>query len=98
MGSIPSAHAFLEAVAGYSQDIVKGAQGSAAWPIRLARIDPAYVAGSFPGTLPKVTFEGEDSLSTKRYPVVSGYSPVPSDRVIMLPVGSTYVILGKIIS
>lgn len=98
MTSIPSAHDFLESVAGYSRDIVKGSQGSAAMPVRLAVIDPAYVAGSFPGTLPKVTFEGEDTLSTKRYPVVSGYSPIPSDRVVMLPVGSTYMILGKVIA
>lgn len=94
MGTIPTAYTFLESVAGYSQDIVKGAQGSAAMPMRLAVVDPAYVASSFPGTLPKVTFEGEDTLSDKRYPVVGNYWPWASDRVVMLPVGSTYVILG----
>lgn len=85
--------AFLDAVSGYTQE---GKQGSADRPIKLATIDPAYVASSYPGTLPKVTFDGESTLSGKRYVVLSGYLPRPSDRVVMLPVGNTYVILGTI--
>lgn len=65
-------------------------------PNRLAVVDPAYVAGSFPGTLPRVTFEGESTLSAKRYNVAGTYSPQPGHRVLMVPVGSTYVIVGKL--
>lgn len=61
---------------------------------KIATIDPAYVASSYPGTLPRVTFDGETVLSTRRY--ASLYAPTPNDRVVMLPVGTTYVILGKI--
>jgi hypothetical protein len=97
MTSIPTAHTFLESVAGYSQYIAKNEAPNANAPIRLAVIDPAYVASSYPGTLPKVTFEGEDSVTEKRYLVVdTGYSPLPSDRVVMLPAGATYVIVGPI--
>lgn len=87
---------FLETVAGYDQLITKGEQGAAAAPVRLAVIDPAYVLYSYPGTLPKVTFEGEDTLTEKRYAVVGDYAPYPGDRVIMLPVGHTYVIVGTL--
>lgn len=66
-------------------------------PIRLATIDPAYDPTDFPGTLPLVTFDGESTLSGKRYPVYSpGYVPSPGDRVVMLPVGNTYIIIGAL--
>lgn len=87
---------FLETVSGYSQLAAQQAGPSASAPVRLAVIDPAYVAYTYPGTLPKVTFEGEDALTTKRYNVVGDYLPNPSDRVVMIPVGHTYVILGPI--
>lgn len=96
MADLSSATTFLESVAGYNQDIIKGVLGSAAMPNRLAVIDPSYVYTSYPTTLPKVTFEGEDTLSEKRYPVVGDYWPLASDRVLMVPVGNTYVILGTL--
>lgn len=67
--------------------------------IKLATIDPAYVVGgSYPTSvaLPKVTFDGETTLSTKLYPVLNGYIPVPSQRVVMIPVGRTYVVAGPV--
>lgn len=95
MSSIPSPLSFLESVTGYNQDVIKGDLGSAAMPIRLAVIDPAYVASSYPTTLPRVTFEGEDTVTDKRYPVISrSYIPGPSDRVVMIPIGHTHVIVG----
>lgn len=97
MSSFPSGLTFLESVAGYAQHIAKNEAPSANAPMRLAVIDPAYVATSYPGTLPKVTFEGEESLSEKRYLVLArDYLPGPGDRVVMLPVGHTYIILGAI--
>jgi hypothetical protein len=84
---------FLDAVAGYTQ---AQQSGSASRPIRLATVDPTYVASTFPGTLPKVTFDGESTLSGKRYPVMSGYLPSASDRVVLVPVGTTYLIVGAL--
>lgn len=78
---------FLDAVTGYSENATDAlTKGS----MRLAIIDPAYTSGR-----PKVTFEGETALSTKTYAPID-YTPRPSDRVVMLPIGSTYVILGKL--
>lgn len=84
---------FLQAVAGFSR---QDNASSASRPFRLATVDPAYVPSSFPGTLPKLTFDGEDTLSGKRYPVMAGYLPRPSDRVVLAPVGTTYLILGSV--
>jgi hypothetical protein len=95
--STPDGLTFLETIAGYAQHIARNENPSANAPIRLAVIDPSYVATSYPGTLPKVTFEGEETVDDKRYVVVArDYMPGPGDRVVMLPVGHTYVILGCI--
>ena len=71
--------------------------GSATRMMRLAVIDPAYDPGE-PGALvfPKVTFEGEDTLDDQQYAVLDGYIPTPGDRVLMVPTGTTYTIVGKI--
>lgn len=81
---------FLESVAGAMPDQSR--------PLRLGTIDPAYVAGSFPGTLPRVTFDGEGTLSTRTFVCLSPYWPAPSDRVLLAPVGNTYVITGSVSS
>lgn len=57
---------------------------------RIAVIDPAYASGA-----PKVTFEGDSTMSASGFVCLPGYSPVAADRVLMLPVGNTYVIAGK---
>lgn len=65
--------------------------------LRLATIDPAYSVGTITDpTFPLVTFDGEATMSTKQYPMVDGYVPVPSARVAMAPIGTTYLILGSI--
>jgi hypothetical protein len=87
---------FMDSVMGLAAIAAQTDQGSAAEPIRLAVVDPAYVAYTYPTTLPKVTFEGEDTLTTKRYPVVGSYLPQPNDRVVMIPVGHTFVIIGSL--
>jgi hypothetical protein len=66
---------------------------------KLATIDPAYTIGTVNDpTLPKVTFDGESTMSTKRYPIVDGYLPAPSQRVLMVPIGRTYVVAGAVSS
>lgn len=66
--------------------------------IKLATIDPAYTGYTgYPDIpLPKVTFDGETTLSTKQYTVLGDYIPVAGDRVLMVPVGRTYVIVGVV--
>lgn len=79
---------FLESVAGYAQTV---GQTSADRPIRIAVVDPAYISG-----LPKVTFEGESTMSTKGYAFVQGYYPVASNRVALVPIGNGYLIIGAV--
>jgi hypothetical protein len=63
---------------------------------RIANIDPAYV-GPPSTNLPSVIFEGETSVSLKTYQIINpSYVPIAGDRVIMMPVGRTYVIAGPV--
>lgn len=84
---------FLQSIAGFTA--TQGNGGSADRPIKLARIDPSFDQDSFPTVLPRVTFEGESTLSGKFYAVASPYWPQPNDRVWMVPIGSTYMIVGS---
>lgn len=87
---------FLQSVTGYTQS---NRQSSADMPIRIATIDPAYNPfASYPAVaaLPQVTFDGESSLTTKRYAVVAGFIPAPSQRVWMVPIGNTYLVCGGV--
>lgn len=79
---------FLDTVAGYTR---AKTDGSADKPVRLAVVDPAYSAG-----LPKVTFEGESTMSAKGYAFIESYVPVAGQRVAMVPVGTTYLIVGAV--
>lgn len=92
---------FLQAIAGYTRNTAKsepGISNSANRPIRLALIDPAYspFTSPYPNGIPaaRVTFEGEGTLSGKYYPVAQGFIPMASQRVFMVPIGTTYLIAG----
>ena len=61
---------------------------------KLARIDPEYDPTKFPGILPRVIFDGEKVLTRKRYYSLSPYIPEPGDRVLMVPVSTSYIIAG----
>lgn len=88
------AQSFLETVAGVTR---AQTDGSADRPLLIGTVDPAYVSSSFPGTMPKVTFDGESVLSGKTYVVLSpAYRPSPGDRVVLMPVGTTYAIVGSV--
>lgn len=93
---------FLQAIAGYTRNAPSSGSSSAERPIRLAVVDPSYSAfsGIYPdGVNPaRVTFEGESTLSGKYYPVAVGYVPGPSQRVWMVPIGTTYMIAGAVAS
>ena len=79
---------FLEAVADFGAR--DGEKSSARIP-RLAVVDPAYMSGK-----PKVTFEGSTNLSPNGFVCLADYAPAAGDRVLVLPVGNTYVILNKL--
>lgn len=84
----------LRATSGYQESESKVSSDK---PVKQARVDPDFVAASFlTGTLPRVTFEGEVTLSTKVYSVASPYWPHPGDRVWMVPIGTTYLIAGSV--
>jgi hypothetical protein len=98
---------FLQAIAGYTRNAPSdGSTGADNAPpstkrsIRLATIDPAYSSFGTPypnGIAPaRVTFEGEDTLSGKYYPVAAGLIPYAGQRVYLLPVGTTYMIAGAV--
>lgn len=91
----PSGLSFLQSIVGYTQHVGLAENPSANAPMRLAVIDVSYDPAEYPVTLPRVLFEGEDTIGDKRYPVMPrDYVPGPGDRVVMLPVGHTYIIIG----
>lgn len=84
-----AARDFLQSISGFTLD--EGApKSSADRPVRLATVHGGY-AGTGPA---RVTFDGESTATTKAYVVME---PVAvADRVVLLPVGQGYVILGKL--
>lgn len=63
-------------------------------PTRLAVVDPAYVSG-----LPRVTFDGDTTMSTKGYAYLAGYEPIAEDRVLMVAAGlNNWVIVDSVVA
>jgi hypothetical protein len=58
----------------------------------IGTIDAAYTSGR-----PRVLFDGETVLGGKTYPYLASYTPVASHRVLLAPVGTGFVILGRIV-
>jgi hypothetical protein len=46
---------------------------------------------------PLIQFDGETLVSQKVYKRLASYSPAVNDRVLIMPISGSYVILGKII-
>lgn len=59
-------------------------------PYRLASITAIGSGGV------SVRFEGEDTASDKTYTVVQSYRPTLGDRVVMLNISGTYIVLGSV--
>lgn len=82
---------FLRDIAGFSD--AQRRRTSADKRVRLATVDPSHRPEDvFSGVFPRVQFDGESTLSRKRYPLVRGLIPRPGDRVVLTPVGTTYLI------
>lgn len=58
--------------------------------LKIGTVDPAFTTG-----LPKVTFDGESTMSTKTYAYLNS-KPAAGARVVLAPVGTGYVIIGTI--
>lgn len=90
-----NAERLLVAAAGFTQATKDPTSSDR--PNRLAVIDYDYDPTSFPDVWPRVLFEGEQTVTRKRWPVGSGYWPAPGDRVLMVPEGArSYIIVCAI--
>lgn len=92
-----NAEIFLRSVAGFTDK--QGAKRSHNRPIRLGAIDYDYVPEEFLGGInPRILFDGENTVSNKRYAVMAPYYPLAGDRVCLLPIGNSYLIIGPVSS
>jgi hypothetical protein len=85
-----AARDLLEAVAGYADQPTNGYTPSADRAVLIGTVDAAY---SGTGNA-KVLFDGETVAGSRTYVVLEPVSP--SDRVLLVPVGRSYVIAGKV--
>jgi hypothetical protein len=59
----------------------------------LGRIDYNFDPSRYPQEWPRVEIDGQ-GLSNRGYPCLASYTPLPGDRVFLMPHGTTYLILG----
>ena len=60
-------------------------------PFSLGKVNPNYRGGN-----PQILFDGEASISIKKYPHLSSYKPVSSDRVLLINIAGTHLVIGHI--
>ena len=94
-GSSRKAHDFLRSIAGFTEaNTGPNVEGR---PIRLGTVDYDYDPNDFLGGIyPRIMFDGEKVVSQKRYKTMVGYYPLPGHRVVLLPIGTTYLIIGTV--
>jgi hypothetical protein len=67
----------------------------------LNKTDKTFSLGTISSThtsgRPKVLFDGDTVVSAKQYPYLSSYTPSANDRVLLVNVGGSHVIVGKIV-
>lgn len=94
-GGSDFAHNFLRTVAKFTEEA--GAASAANKSARLGLIDYEYDPTDFLGGVnPRIIFDGETLASQKRYTVMPPYYPIPGQRVCLIPVGTTYLIIGSV--
>lgn len=59
---------------------------------KLGKIDSNYISGR-----PKIKFDSETIVSEKQYCYLDSYIPKANDRVLLMRISGTFIILGKII-
>lgn len=96
MSNMPTQRDFLESIRGWTND-QDGTKGVSASP-RAKGSKLGVLDTNFSGNgLPRVLFDGEDSMSNKGYAWTAPYIPTAGDRVMLQPVGNSYVIVGSVI-
>lgn len=83
---------FLKTLGAYLE--AQTADQSSNQPALLGTIDSAYAGVG----LPRVKFDGEGLTSDKVFAISGSYNPVANDRVVLIPVGTTYMILNKVLN
>jgi hypothetical protein len=89
MTSSPHPLNILDSIMGF---VDASPKSSAQKPNKIGVIDPSYGGSG----RPKITFEGESTMSAKAYPYVDSYKPHAGDRVVLCPVGTGYLIVGSL--
>lgn len=88
MSGNDSARSFLDSLVNYTAD-AQGGDAGKGQQVKLGVVDPAYTGGAA-----RVKFDGESIMGTRTY--VALQSVAANDRVVLLPVGRTYAILGSV--
>lgn len=82
------ARTFLESVTGFVESVP---EDSSARPVKVGTVDALYNGTG----RPKVLFDGETLMGVRTYPWV-GRRPIAGDRVVLIPQGHGYVIVGTV--
>lgn len=94
-GSSRKAHDFLRSIKGFTE--ANADPNVENRRIRLGTVDYDYDPNDFLGGIyPRIMFDGEKIVSQKRYKTTVGYYPLPGHRVVLVPVGTTYLIIGTV--
>lgn len=56
----------------------------------------AVVEGISPNNSAIIHFDGEEEPSNKNYPYLASYQANVNDRILLIRIGGTYIIIGKI--
>lgn len=62
---------------------------------RLGFVDYDYNPSRYPQVKPRIVLDGE-GLTKRGYRCISSYVPIPGDRVVLMQVGTSLVILGSV--
>lgn len=65
--------------------------GRTSEPVKMAKVMAVE------STLPVVRFYGESVNAAKKYPYLASYNPMVGDIVVLLRIGRSYIILGKVV-
>jgi hypothetical protein len=63
----------------------------------MPRLGTVVALFSSPAGTAQIRFEGEEDPSDRQYPYLASYKPVVNDRVLLLPIAGTYIIVGKVL-
>jgi hypothetical protein len=72
--------------------IIQGSDKNTPIDFRFGSIPADYASGR-----PKIQFDGESTVSTNTYPYLSSYAPAAGEKVLLVRVRNSWVILGKVL-